>query len=207
MTTTRKKDSPLSIQEDTSMHLALSFHRREYLSTLPRDNQKRWGNNRFPLKCHCVCLKRKIVALGITLNWRILFFSLRPLATSFEGKHGSVRYWVKAELHRPWLLPMKTKKEFTVFEHIDINTPLLLVSSRDFLSNITSVVLVPHPNQLGFFPKYIWRPKTAYEFVAKVWLMQGKVADWRGILRYLACILYGFTSWLLPSAKCHWVIV
>lgn len=52
----------------------------------------------------------------------------RPLATSFEGKHGSVRYWVKAELHRPWLLPMKTKKEFTVFEHIDINTPLLLVS-------------------------------------------------------------------------------
>ncbi|KAA0716604.1 Arrestin domain-containing protein 3 TBP-2-like inducible membrane protein [Triplophysa tibetana] len=49
-----------------------------------------------------------------------------PLATSFEGKHGSVRYWVKAELNRPWLLPMKTKKEFTVFEHIDINTPLLL---------------------------------------------------------------------------------
>lgn len=53
--------------------------------------------------------------------------SRRPLATSFEGKHGSVRYWVKAELHRPWLLPMKTKKEFTVFEHIDINTPQLLV--------------------------------------------------------------------------------
>lgn len=54
----------------------------------------------------------------------------RPLATSFEGKHGSVRYWVKAELHRPWLLPMKTKKEFTVFEHIDINTPLLLVREQ-----------------------------------------------------------------------------
>ncbi|XP_043926022.1 arrestin domain-containing protein 3-like isoform X2 [Protopterus annectens] len=50
-----------------------------------------------------------------------------PLATSFEGKHGSVRYWVKSVLHRPWLLPtMKSKKEFTVFEHIDINTPLLL---------------------------------------------------------------------------------
>lgn len=49
-----------------------------------------------------------------------------PLATSFEGKHGSVRYWVKAELHRPWMLPVKVKKEFTVFEHIDINTPLLL---------------------------------------------------------------------------------
>lgn len=53
--------------------------------------------------------------------------SVRALATSFEGKHGSVRYWVKAELHRPWLLPVKVKKEFIVFEHIDINTPLLLV--------------------------------------------------------------------------------
>jgi len=51
----------------------------------------------------------------------------RPLATSFEGRHGSVRYWVKAELHRPWFLPVKLKKEFTVFEHIDINTPSLLV--------------------------------------------------------------------------------
>ncbi|KAK7929726.1 hypothetical protein WMY93_006121 [Mugilogobius chulae] len=50
----------------------------------------------------------------------------RALATSFEGKHGSVKYWVKAELHRPWLLPVKAKKEFIVFEHIDINTPLLL---------------------------------------------------------------------------------
>uniref|UniRef100_A0A8B9EHG2 Arrestin domain-containing protein 3 n=1 Tax=Anser cygnoides TaxID=8845 RepID=A0A8B9EHG2_ANSCY len=50
----------------------------------------------------------------------------RPVATSFEGRHGSVRYWVKAELHRPWLLPVKLKKEFTVFEHIDINTPSLL---------------------------------------------------------------------------------
>lgn len=55
------------------------------------------------------------------------FVIFRPLATSFEGKHGNVRYWVKAELHRPWFLPMKVKKEFTVFEHIDINTPLLLV--------------------------------------------------------------------------------
>lgn len=56
--------------------------------------------------------------------------SVRALATSFEGKHGNVRYWVKAELHRPWLLPVKVKKEFIVFEHIDINTPLLLVGTQ-----------------------------------------------------------------------------
>lgn len=66
---------------------------------------------------------------GVRLIYPFLYLH-RPLATSFEGRHGSVRYWVKAELHRPWLLPVKLKKEFTVFEHIDINTPSLLV--RDY---------------------------------------------------------------------------
>lgn len=55
-------------------------------------------------------------------------FIRRTLATSFEGKHGSVRYWVKAKLHRPWSTVKKVKKEFTVIEPIDINTPALLVS-------------------------------------------------------------------------------
>lgn len=74
------------------------------------------------------------VKLSVCSWWFLfLFLMCRPLATSFEGKHGSVRYWVKAELHRAWLLPMKTKKEFTVFEHIDINTPLLLVSCMSAL--------------------------------------------------------------------------
>ncbi|XP_028569609.2 arrestin domain-containing protein 2 isoform X1 [Podarcis muralis] len=48
------------------------------------------------------------------------------LATSFEGKHGSVRYWVKAKLHRPWASVKKAKKDFTIIEPIDINTPALL---------------------------------------------------------------------------------
>ncbi|CAM4629284.1 arrestin domain-containing protein 2 isoform X2 [Lepidochelys kempii] len=48
------------------------------------------------------------------------------LATSFEGRHGNVRYWVKARLHRPWSVVKKAKKEFTVIEPIDINTPALL---------------------------------------------------------------------------------
>ena len=58
-----------------------------------------------------------------------LLLTHRTLATSFEGKHGSVRYWVKAKLHRPWSTVKKVKKEFTVIEPIDINTPALLVSS------------------------------------------------------------------------------
>ncbi|CAM9984906.1 unnamed protein product [Lampetra fluviatilis] len=49
-----------------------------------------------------------------------------PLATSFEGKYGFVRYWVKVELHRPWTLVQKAKSEFTVIEQVDINTPDLL---------------------------------------------------------------------------------
>lgn len=52
--------------------------------------------------------------------------------TSFEGKHGSIRYWVKVKLHRPWLPVKKIKKEFTVIEPIDINTPSLLVSMKTF---------------------------------------------------------------------------
>ncbi|XP_061457338.1 arrestin domain-containing protein 2 isoform X1 [Rhineura floridana] len=48
------------------------------------------------------------------------------LATSFEGKHGSIRYWIKAKLHRPWASAKRAKKEFTVIEPIDINTPALL---------------------------------------------------------------------------------
>ncbi|KAG2464283.1 ARRD2 protein, partial [Polypterus senegalus] len=44
------------------------------------------------------------------------------LVTSFEGKHGSIRYAVKVKLHRPWCTVKKIKQEFTVIEPIDINT-------------------------------------------------------------------------------------
>ncbi|XP_069505346.1 arrestin domain-containing protein 2-like [Ambystoma mexicanum] len=48
------------------------------------------------------------------------------LVTSFEGKHGSVRYWVKAKLHRAWTTVKKVKVDFTVLDPIDVNTPALL---------------------------------------------------------------------------------
>lgn len=47
--------------------------------------------------------------------------------TSFEGKHGSVRYCIKATLHRPWAPARRARKVFTVIEPVDINTPTLLV--------------------------------------------------------------------------------
>ena len=48
------------------------------------------------------------------------------LVTSFEGKHGSVRYSIKATLHRPWVPARCARKVFTVIEPVDINTPALL---------------------------------------------------------------------------------
>ncbi|KAK2174398.1 hypothetical protein NP493_802g03054 [Ridgeia piscesae] len=50
------------------------------------------------------------------------------IATSFEGKHGSIRYWLKAEMDKPWSFNHKTKKAFTVISPIDINKPEYLVS-------------------------------------------------------------------------------
>lgn len=43
------------------------------------------------------------------------------VTTSFEGKYGSVRYWLKAEVEKPWSFNHKTKKAFTVISPIDIN--------------------------------------------------------------------------------------
>ncbi|KAK0055336.1 arrestin domain-containing protein 3 [Biomphalaria pfeifferi] len=45
------------------------------------------------------------------------------ISTSFEGKHGSIRYWLKAEMDKPWSFNHKTKKAFTVISPIDINRP------------------------------------------------------------------------------------
>ncbi|XP_060063713.1 arrestin domain-containing protein 3-like [Ylistrum balloti] len=45
------------------------------------------------------------------------------ISTSFEGKHGSIRYWLKAEMDKPWSFNHKTKKAFTVISPIDINKP------------------------------------------------------------------------------------
>jgi len=49
------------------------------------------------------------------------YVSNRGISTSFEGKHGSVRYWLKAEMDKPWSFNLKTKKAFTVISPIDIN--------------------------------------------------------------------------------------
>lgn len=43
------------------------------------------------------------------------------LPTTFEGKHGHVKYWLKAILDRPWKDEIKIVEPFTVTERIDVN--------------------------------------------------------------------------------------
>ncbi|KAJ7372511.1 hypothetical protein OS493_019020 [Desmophyllum pertusum] len=52
------------------------------------------------------------------------------LPTTFEGKHGHVKYWLKAILDRPWKDDMKIIEPFTVTEKMDVNQPEFLRPSQ-----------------------------------------------------------------------------
>ncbi|XP_016022156.2 arrestin domain-containing protein 2 isoform X1 [Rousettus aegyptiacus] len=88
-------------------------------------------------------------------------FQLPPtLVTSFEGKHGSVRYCIKATLHRPWVPARRARKVFTVIEPVDINTPALLAPqagarekvARSWYSNHGLVSLSAKIDRKGYTP-------------------------------------------------------
>ncbi|XP_048448479.1 arrestin domain-containing protein 4 isoform X2 [Rhincodon typus] len=49
-----------------------------------------------------------------------------PLVTSFNGKYGSVKYWVTAILERPYVPIQIVKREFCVTSQIDVNAPNFL---------------------------------------------------------------------------------
>jgi len=58
------------------------------------------------------------------------------IATSFEGKHGSIRYYVKAEIFRHWTFNSKVKKAFTVIYPADINTSDYLIPSENSVEQV-----------------------------------------------------------------------
>lgn len=64
------------------------------------------------------------------------------ISTSFEGKYGSVRYWLKGEVEKPWSFNHKTKKAFTVISHIDINRSEYLVSDTTGIRNQMTIFVV-----------------------------------------------------------------
>jgi hypothetical protein len=73
----------------------------------------------------------------------------RGICTSFEGKHGSIRYWLKAEMDKPWSFNHRTKKAFTVISPIDINKAEYQVLVLPLLSPPCMVMCIYH--------SYRWR--------------------------------------------------
>ena len=45
------------------------------------------------------------------------------LPSTYEGKHGHVKYWLKAILDRPWKEDKTVVEAFTVTEKVDVNQP------------------------------------------------------------------------------------
>ncbi|GBM66511.1 Arrestin domain-containing protein 3 [Araneus ventricosus] len=58
------------------------------------------------------------------------------ISTSFEGKYGSIRYWLKAEMEKPWTFNHKAKKAFTVICPIDINRSEYLVPVENNMEKV-----------------------------------------------------------------------
>ncbi|XP_010895827.2 arrestin domain-containing protein 2 isoform X1 [Esox lucius] len=119
------------------------------------------------------------------------------LVTSFEGKHGSIRYWVKVKLHRPWATVKKIKKEFTVIEPIDINTPALLAPqagtkekmARVWYRNIGQVSVTAKIDRKGYTPGEVipvfaeFDNATSRSVVPKAYITQTQTFIARGTMK------------------------
>ncbi|KAF7650842.1 hypothetical protein LDENG_00119690 [Lucifuga dentata] len=119
------------------------------------------------------------------------------LVTSFEGKHGSIRYWVKVKLHRPWTTVKKIKKEFTVIEPIDINTPTLLAPqagtkdkmARAWYRNFGQVSVTAKIDRKGYTPGEVipvfaeFDNSTSRSVVPKAYITQTQTFIARGTMK------------------------
>ncbi|CAN9514408.1 unnamed protein product [Ophioblennius macclurei] len=73
-------------------------------------------------------------------------FELPPagrLVSSYKGKFGSVRYYVRAELQRPSLHAMKCEREFEVEEPLDVNRPDLLAPAAASVQKKVTCMFIP----------------------------------------------------------------
>ncbi|XP_076880852.1 arrestin domain-containing protein 2 isoform X2 [Brachyhypopomus gauderio] len=119
------------------------------------------------------------------------------LVTSFEGKHGSIRYWVKVKLHRPWNTVKKIRKEFTVIEPIDINTPSLLAPqagtkekmARVWYRNAGQVSITAKIDRKGYTPGEVipvfaeFDNSTSRSVVPKAYITQTQTFIARGTMK------------------------
>ncbi|XP_027025689.1 arrestin domain-containing protein 2 isoform X1 [Tachysurus fulvidraco] len=125
------------------------------------------------------------------------------LVTSFEGKHGNIRYWVKVKLHRPWHPVKKIKKEFTVIEPIDINTPSLLAPqagtkekiARVWYHNFGQVSVTAKINRKGYTPGEVipvfaeFDNSTSRPVVPKAYITQTQTFIARGTMKQKQAVI------------------
>ncbi|KAM9796122.1 arrestin domain-containing protein 2 isoform X1 [Syngnathus typhle] len=125
------------------------------------------------------------------------------LVTSFEGKHGSIRYWVKVKLHRPWATVRKIKKEFTVIEPIDINTPALLAPqagtkdkiARTWYRNFGEVSVTAKIDRKGYTPGEVipvfaeFDNSTSRSVVPKAYITQTQTFIARGTMKQKCAVV------------------
>ncbi|MED6233268.1 hypothetical protein ATANTOWER_009294 [Ataeniobius toweri] len=73
-------------------------------------------------------------------------FELPPsgrLVSSFKGKFGSVRYYVRAELQRPYQHALQCEREFEVEEPLDVNQPDLLAPAAASKQKKVTCMFIP----------------------------------------------------------------
>ncbi|XP_066460669.1 arrestin domain-containing protein 2 [Eleutherodactylus coqui] len=137
------------------------------------------------------------------------------LVTSFEGKHGCVRYWIKAKLHRPWSTVKKTKKEFTVIEPIDINTPDLLAPqagtkekmAHAWYCNLGQISVTAKIDRKGYTPGEVIPifaeidNCTSRTVVPKAAIIQSQTFIARGTLKQKKCVVATLAGDAVPAGK------
>uniref|UniRef100_A0A8C1CVR0 Arrestin domain containing 2 n=1 Tax=Cyprinus carpio carpio TaxID=630221 RepID=A0A8C1CVR0_CYPCA len=137
------------------------------------------------------------------------------LVTSFEGKHGSIRYWVKVKLHRPWATVKKIKKEFTVIEPIDINTPSLLAPqagtkekmARIWYRNCGQVSITAKIDRKGYTPGEVipvfaeFDNSTSRSVVPKAYITQTQTFLARGTMKQKRAVVATLSGDILGARR------
>ncbi|XP_046906291.1 arrestin domain-containing protein 2 isoform X2 [Hypomesus transpacificus] len=137
------------------------------------------------------------------------------LVTSFEGKHGSIRYWVKVKLHRPWSTVKKIKKEFTVIEPIDINTPALLAPqagtkdkmARVWYRNFGQVSITAKIDRKGYTPGEVipvfaeFDNATSRSVVPKAYITQTQTFIARGTMKQKRAVVATLSGDLVGARR------
>ena len=68
--------------------------------------------------------------------------------TSFEGRHGRVRYWIRATIDRPVRFNLESEKIFTVISHLNLNNLADMMVSNVLSASYTIIFMYMMLNNL-----------------------------------------------------------